>query len=59
MIIAIYINQQYYKNIDLGPVTGYDLGKTSDEIRHDYDQGKLGPLAPGPEYSLGIVVVER
>jgi hypothetical protein len=32
MIIAIYVNQQYYKNMDLGPVSGYDLGEITDAI---------------------------
>jgi hypothetical protein len=59
MIIAIYVNQQYYKNMDLGPVSGYDLGEITDAIRQDYDEGKLGPLAPTPRYSLGITVIEH
>jgi len=59
MIVAILINNQFYKNIDLGPVSGYDLGQITDEIRRDYNEGKLGPLAPAPNYALAVNVIQH
>lgn len=58
MKLAIYVQEKYYKTLDLGPeVTRYNYGKISSEIAHEINQGLMEGYNTAEHFRLQIVPV--
>jgi len=60
MQLAIYVQQKFYRIMDLGPTaTEYNYGNVASQISHEMDRGLMEGYDPKEHFQLRIVPLQE